>query len=118
MSHRSKIDLLRRSKLEGYKNYLYFVSTESAQINVDRVGQRVQRGGHPVNEDKIRSRHLSSLENLKQAINQTYRSFIFDNSGKEPILILEVFKGEEVTINMMRFHTGLTSICFLIKRRN
>jgi len=34
---------------------------------------------------------------LKPAAQETYRTFLFDNSGSKPNLILEVFKGEEVT---------------------
>lgn len=97
MSHSSKIDLLIQSEKKNYKNYLYFISTESPIINVERVEQRVKKGGHPVLESKIKSRYYKSLENLNKAIEHTYRTFLFDNSGDEPILILEVFQGKEVT---------------------
>lgn len=97
MSHSSKIDFLLKSKQNKYKNYLYFISTESPIINIERVKQRVKLGGHPVAENKIRSRYINSMKNLKEAISHTYRSFVFDNSGDKPNLILEVFKGTEVT---------------------
>ncbi len=97
MSHKSKIDFLLKSEQEKYKNYLYFISTESPIINVERVKQRVKLGGHPVAENKIKSRYYESMKNLKAAVRNTYRTFIFDNSGDKPILILEVFKGTEVT---------------------
>ncbi len=32
-------------------------------------------------------------------IKHTYRVFIYDNSGSESVLILEIFKGRGVTIN-------------------
>ena len=99
MSHSSKINFLRKSQKAGYKNYLYYVSTESPIINVERVKQRVKLGGHPVSESKIESRYFNSLKLVKKAIQYSYRSFIFDNSGKEAKLILEVFKGEEVRFN-------------------
>jgi len=57
----------------------------------------VKLGGHHVALKKIESRYYNSLLNLKQAVQNTYRSFIFDNSESKPNLILEVFKGEEVT---------------------
>ena len=82
---------------EGYKNYLYYISTESPSINIERVKQRVKLGGHPVSKNKIESRYYSCLENLKDAVKHTYRTFIFDNSSQKPNLILEVFKGKEVT---------------------
>ena len=78
------------------KTYLYYISTESPAINVARVKQRVKLGGHQVKEEKIISRYYESLSNLLDAVQQTYRTFVFDNSGKEKQLILEVFKGEDV----------------------
>lgn len=96
MSHRSKVDFLKETKRIGYKNYLYFISTESPLINIERVKQRVRLGGHFVPESKIRSRYFDSLKLLKEAVTYTYRTFIFDNSEKEPKLILEIYQGEEV----------------------
>ncbi len=97
MSHKSKIDFFRSAQKSGYKNYLYYISTESPVINIERVHQRVKLGGHPVATKKIKSRYYNSLSNLKEAVQSTYRTFIFDNSTEKPNLILEVFKGEEVT---------------------
>jgi predicted ABC-type ATPase len=97
MSHSSKIDILKQSLSLGYKNYLYFICTDSVKINLERVSLRVQMGGHPVKEDKIKERYYNSLSLLKSAVESSYRSFIFDNSEDEPKLILEVFNGEEVT---------------------
>ncbi len=97
MSHPSKVDFLEQAQIKNYKNYLYFVSTESPLINVRRVRQRVQLGGHPVDEDKIQSRYFASLDLLQKAIQHTYRTFIFDNTEDEFKLILEIFEGNEVT---------------------
>lgn len=97
MSHKSKVQFLKNTLKSGYKNYLYYISTESHVINIERVKQRVKLGGHPVSVAKIKSRYFNSLKNLKSAVEQTYRTFVFDNSGKKPILILEVYQGEVVT---------------------
>ena len=97
MSHKSKLDFLLRANGLGYKNYLYYISTESPLINIERVKQRVQQGGHTVSEDKIESRYFQSLINLHSAVKSSYRSFIFDNSGDKANLILEVFNGNEIT---------------------
>ncbi len=97
MSHKSKVQFLKKTLKSGYKNYLYYISTESPVINIERVKQRVKLGGHPVSVAKIKSRYFNSLKNLKSAVEQTYRTFVFDNSGEKPILILEVYQGEDVT---------------------
>lgn len=80
MSHPSKIDILKRAKALGYKTYLYYVATSDADINVNRVENRVKRGGHSVPIGKIRNRYADSLKLLAEAIKETDRAYIFDNS--------------------------------------
>lgn len=93
MSHPSKIAELRRAKKKGYKTYLYFVCTDSPEINVARVANRVEKGGHAVSLKKIKSRFPDTLKNLYPAIKATDRAYLFDNSGKSLELIAEVFQG-------------------------
>ncbi len=54
MSHESKVNFLAKARSQGYKTYLYFITTDSAELNVERVKQRVARGGHDVLPEKIR----------------------------------------------------------------
>lgn len=82
MSHPSKLDIMRQAKKNGYRVYLYYVSTLSPEINVGRVLTRVAEGGHNVEETKIRSRYERSLEQLFGAIRLSDRAYVFDNSGK------------------------------------
>lgn len=89
MSHRSKVEFFGRARAEGYKTYLYFVCTNSAELNVARVGSRVRSGGHTVPEDKIRERYIRSLELAREAVANSYRAYFFDNSGPEPIWLAE-----------------------------
>lgn len=81
MSHSSKLDFMREARKKGFRVYLYYVSTSSPDINVGRVAARVQRGGHSVDEQKIRSRYDKSLSNLRDAILLSDRAYIFDNSA-------------------------------------
>ena len=73
----------------GYKIYLYFITTESPDINVFRVRARAKMGGHDVPEDKIRSRYQRSMENMHTASLIADRSYFFDNSaGKKDLRIV------------------------------
>ncbi|CAN7609795.1 zeta toxin family protein [Acidovorax sp. LjRoot66] len=90
MSSPDKIEFLRKAQQAGYRTYLYFVATEDPDINVARVQYRVQTGGHPVAEDKIRSRYVRCLELLSDAVSSADRAYIFDNSGAERVWIAEV----------------------------
>ena len=84
-SHTSKLDIMREGKEAGYKVYLYFVSTESPEINKGRVALRTKKGGHNVPSDKIESRYYRSLDLLYEASQLSYQTFFFDNSetGKD-----------------------------------
>lgn len=80
-SHSSKIEIIENAIKAGYKVYLYFVSTESPEINKYRVKKvRVEEGGHDVPEDKIVSRYYRSLDFLYVAAQLSYQTFFFDNS--------------------------------------
>jgi predicted ABC-type ATPase len=83
LSHPSKIDFLRQSMAAGYKNYLYFICTVSPAINIDRIKQRTQLGGHSVPEDRIIKRYFESLQILSEIIPLCYRTYLFDNSLEE-----------------------------------
>ena len=100
MSHSSKLDILRQAQAAGYRTYLYFVSTENPEINIDRVRIRVEQGGHPVHPDKIRARYQRSLELLPEAIGCCSRAYIFDNSDNQSVLLAEVTEGTQLD-----FHT-------------
>ena len=80
MSSHDKVDLLKQARSQGYRTYLYYIATDDPSINVSRVRNRVKAGGHSVPEDKIVSRYKRSLELLVEAIQNSDRAFIFDNS--------------------------------------
>jgi predicted ABC-type ATPase len=93
MSHRSKVDFMRSAQALGYRIYLYFVSTENPEINIDRVEIRVREGGHPVAPDRVRDRYHKSLALLPDAIAVSNRAYIFDNSGTSAVLLAGVTDG-------------------------
>lgn len=96
MSSPDKVEFLHKAQQAGYRTYLYFVATEDPEINVARVQYRVQTGGHPVAEDKIRSRYVRSLQLLPQAVSYADRAYIFDNSGSAHVWVAEVTDGIEI----------------------
>jgi predicted ABC-type ATPase len=79
-SHSSKLDIMQEAVNAGYNVYLYFVSTESPEINKFRVKARKEKGGHDVDPDKIESRYYRSLDLLYAACQLSYQVFFFDNS--------------------------------------
>ncbi|MDB5152870.1 MAG: P-loop containing nucleoside triphosphate hydrolase [Mucilaginibacter sp.] len=101
MSHHSKLDFVKTAQQLDYKIYLYFISTESVEINIGRVEQRVIKKGHHVPEQLIRTRYIKSMELLSEMIPISYRTFLFDNSSEtDPLLqIAEIYRGKELIIH-------------------
>jgi len=92
-SHESNLDIMKRAAEAGYKVYLYFVSTESPEINKYRVKLRVIEGGHDVPPDRIESRYYRSLDLIYDASEIAYQAFFFDNSlNDEPFKLVGHFK--------------------------
>ena len=78
---------------------MYYIATEDPEINISRVNVRVAQSGHNVAPEIIRSRYYRSLANLKSAVRQTARAYIFDNSQKQANLIAEITNGTDVVLN-------------------
>ncbi|HCV40168.1 zeta toxin family protein [Pseudomonas vlassakiae] len=96
MSHPSKVEFMRSAQARGYRTYLYFVSTENPEINIDRVHIRVQEGGHPVRPDLVRERYARALDLLPDAIAVSNRAYVFDNSGECAVWLAEITEGTEL----------------------
>ncbi len=99
MSHPDKIQFLTNALQKGYRVYLYYIATEDPDINISRVNVRVAQDGHAVHPDVIRNRYYKSLRNLKAAVKQSTRAYIFDNSQKQANLIAEITNGNDVVLN-------------------
>lgn len=98
MSSRDKVDFMREARESGYRVYLYFVATDDPAINVDRVRRRVKLGGHPVPARKVRERYDRSIALMAEACGVAHRAYVFDNSGAEHKLLVQIVDGLEMEI--------------------
>ncbi len=97
MSDRRKLEFLQLAKSKGYRIYLYFIATENPRINIERVLNRVEQGGHFVPLGKILSRYTNSLNLLYDAIKLTDKAYLFDNSN-EMTWFAEVTDGIDIEL--------------------
>jgi len=81
MSHPSKIEEIKEAKQKGYRIYLYFICTDDLEVNISRVENRVEKGGHNVAKEKISSRYINTLNNLINMIEYVDKCYLFDNSS-------------------------------------
>lgn len=82
-SHPSKLGLLRHARSLGYQLVVYQVGVRSADLAVERVALRVAKGGHPVPEDKTRSRWTRSQPLIRDAVRMADRAYVYDNSSQD-----------------------------------
>jgi predicted ABC-type ATPase len=69
-----------RARSQGFRTALTFLCTSSPDINVERVLQRAQSGGHAASETEIRAVYLAALANLAEAVRVFDRARILDTS--------------------------------------
>jgi predicted ABC-type ATPase len=99
MSTPGKVEMLREAKRKGYHIHLEYITTQSPAINVARVRNRVQDGGHDVPEGKIVSRYERSMKLLPEAARIADVVSLYDNSSTKPILIAEKTSDGQWTIS-------------------
>ena len=76
--------LVEQAKIRQFEVRLIYVLLDSPDRNVERVRLRVAKGGHAVDEDKIRTRYDRSLQQLPWFLEHADQAYLFDNSGATP----------------------------------
>lgn len=84
-SHPSKLDVLDQAKRAGFDILLFFVGLDDPLINVERVGTRVQTGGHDVPADRIVARYHRTMALLPDMISRIDRAWVFDNTVRAAV---------------------------------
>ena len=80
LSSKYKMDILRKSKAEGYFIKCVFVLTADPELNVARVESRVMQGGHDVDREKVKTRFYKSLANIKELMSLCDILHVYDNT--------------------------------------
>lgn len=72
--------LLLKAAEEGFRIRVWYVGLASPDLHIQRVRERVARGGHDIPEQKIRQRWNSSRENLIRLTPHLAELVVWDNS--------------------------------------
>jgi len=94
MSHPSKLEEIKEANRQGYNTYFYFVCLDDPSLNISRVNNRVEKGGHAVPDQKIIDRYSRVLDLLFSALAICKKCYLFDNSSAEMKLIAKVKNGQ------------------------
>ena len=96
LSAPDKVAFVEQAKQKGYFVRLFFISTDSPQINTTRIAHRVMAGGHDVPIPKIISRYYKSIGNCELLAPIVDRLYVYDNSVENvfPQLLFRAIDGQ------------------------
>lgn len=87
LSGNRTLKLMDEAKARGYEVELHYVRLGTPQGSIDRVAERVARGGHDVPQVDIVRRYERSLDNLPSAIEKADKTTLYDNSGRRTEIV-------------------------------
>jgi len=103
LASRSLAPRIRRLQEAGYEFQLLFFWLASPELNIQRVAERVQRGGHHIPEDVIRRRYVAGLKNffnLYKPLANDWRTYNNSESGKT-LLVAEQRLGQPEVVHRL-----------------
>ena len=95
-SHPSKLELLNDAREAGFRIIVFHLTLASAELAIARVEARIEEGGHPVPEEKIRQRFERNGPLIREAALLADRAMVFDASAlnERPEALLELAHGQ------------------------
>lgn len=104
LSGRGYLSLFKRLRAGGYRIHLIFLWLPRVELAIQRVKDRVQRGGHSVPEADVRRRFDRGVRNLLTEYNGLVDTWgLFDNSGSMPQLIATAEDGVVTAVDAPLF---------------
>ena len=80
LSGNTYLRMMVRAKNPGYLIVLLYIGTSDVSINLQRVRNRVEKGGHDVPEEDQVRRYPRSFANFRKAFEFADEAIVFDNS--------------------------------------
>ena len=90
------IALMRTARATGFWIHLVYVCLAVPGLNVERVRERVQHGGHAVPPNDIRRRYSRSLLQAPTAIALSDEALVLDNSAAGPATLAMLRAGQVI----------------------
>ena len=99
LATKSYISLVRRAQAKGYRVNVLFFWLKTPELAIQRVAERVQKGGHNIPEDIVKRRYIAGITNLfRLYMPEVDYWSIHDNSESPRELIAHGGNNIEITI--------------------
>lgn len=79
---KAQLNLIDRAHKNGFEVTLLYVALKSEKIAINRVHERVKKGGHGVPDEVVKKRYSQSNHNLPAVAFKVDNVVIYDNSQK------------------------------------
>ncbi len=99
LSTKSYVQTINKCRDLGYEIVLIYFWLPSTDLAIERIKERVERGGHHIPDDVVRRRYKRGLENLHQLfIPLCDYWMVVDNSGNTPVQIAEGHENIDIDV--------------------
>jgi len=90
LSGKNYLQMMLAARNRGFEIVLIYIGTETVEINLTRIANRVLAGGHDVPQKDVRRRYKRSFANLPIAITRAHHAILFDNSTEDGYRLVAV----------------------------
>lgn len=100
LATKSYINLVRKAQDKGYHVHLIFFWLETPELAIQRVAERVSKGGHNIPSEVIQRRYVKGIKNLFNIFMKEVDIWtIYDNSCNPRIFVAKGGKAIDIEIN-------------------
>ena len=101
LATKSYINLVRRAQAKGYSVKVLFFWLNSPELALQRVAERVAKGGHNIPEPVVRRRYVAGIRNFfRLFMSEVDYWDIYDNSRYPAIQVASGGKDEETIVKV------------------
>ena len=106
LSSKTLANTIKTAKSFNYNVILLYFWLNSVGLAIQRIKERVRKGGHSISDDIVERRYYRGLKNLFDVFLPLVDKFIiFDNSGNKAIKISETdVKGKQIIYNFEKMN--------------
>ena len=81
LSGRQPLQTILRAHEQGYAIHLHYIGLDSLEDSLERIANRVRRGGHSIPEETVRHRFHKRFQDLKKILPYCQDARFYDNNN-------------------------------------
>ena len=91
--------VISTAKQRDYEINLFYIFVDNYNICLERIKNRVLKGGHNVSKEDVIRRYYRSIKNFKKYINNVDNWNLYYNNTNYPLLIAKMIKQNLIILN-------------------